>query len=110
MGASPAGQKHIVQGMDLTAQPWEFKGGDKYSGYTYNKRNGPASATAATNPVQQIARLQGMGVNTQEFFKQAKQAGVDPVQGVLGKSGPGLPSKKSKKSDKDKKKKKKKKS
>merc|ERR1712211_211740 len=81
------------------------------------KRNGPASATSVTHPVNQLERLAGQGLNPQDYFKNAKQAGMNPLEGVLQKkSGPGFPdtgkekkSKKMKKSKKDKKKKKNKK-
>merc|ERR1712118_87395 len=75
-------------------------------GYTYNKRNGPASAVAATNPVQQIGRLTGMGMNPQDFFKSAKATGTNPVDAILNRAGPDLPGKERKK-EKDKKSKKK---
>lgn len=105
--ATPEGQFQKVQGMDLKATPWVHKdaGSDGFTGYTYNKRNGPASAVASTNPVQQIGRLTGMGMNPQDFFKQAKQSGTNPVAAILNKSGPDLPGKEDRKKDKKSKKK-----
>jgi len=110
---TPMGAGLIVEGMDLKAQPWVTKPllGDK-GGYTYNKRNGAASAVASTDPVLQINRLSALGVNTQDFFKQAKATGVDVAEGVLQqRSGPDVPNgkaKKDKKKDKKKEKKRKK--
>mmetsp|Transcript_36980 Transcript_36980/g.50610 ORF Transcript_36980/g.50610 Transcript_36980/m.50610 type:complete len:170 (-) Transcript_36980:177-686(-) len=85
--ASPSGSGQIVGGMDLKAQPWNGKNSKDPTkgGYTYNKRNGPASAVAATDPTQQIDRLTGMGMNPQDFFKLAKATGLNPVQEVLKK-------------------------
>lgn len=108
--ATPMGAGLIVEGMDLKAKPWLPKelAGDR-GGYTYQKRNGPASAVAVTNPTEQIDRLSAMGVNPQDFFKQAKSKGLNPVEALLrAKSGPELPGRK-KKDKKSKKKRKKKK-
>merc|ERR1712228_1124344 len=109
-----AASVHIVDGIDLKAQPWE-KGKKVYEhGYTYNRKNGPASgAGSLTDPTAQIDRLVGHGVNTQDYMKQAKKLGMNPVAAVLRQeSGPGLPdgsgeqkSKKKKDKKKDKKKK-----
>merc|ERR1712083_889941 len=112
-----AASVHVVDGIDLKAQPWD-KGKKIYEhGYTYNRKNGPASgAGSLTDPTAQIDRLVGHGVNTQDYMKQAKKLGMNPVAAVLRQeSGPGLPDgspprdKKTKKK-KDKKKGKKKKS
>uniref|UniRef100_A0A7S2MS95 Uncharacterized protein n=1 Tax=Alexandrium andersonii TaxID=327968 RepID=A0A7S2MS95_9DINO len=104
--AAPTGNGQIVGGMDLKAQPWKSKEAP-VGGYTYNKRNGPASAVAATDPTQQIERLTGMGMNPQDFFKLAKSTGLNPVKDVLkSKSTVDLPTKKAQ-SGKEKKKKKK---
>jgi len=110
--ASPLGNGTIVEGMDLKAQPWLQKDnmGDK-GGYTYQKRNGAASATPSTHPTEQINRLAGQGVNPQDFFRLSKQSGLNPMEGVLRqRDGPGLPDMKKEEKKKDKKKKKKEKS
>merc|ERR1712232_1511474 len=111
MGASV----HVVDGIDLKAQPWDKNKKAYEHGYTYNRKNGPASgAGSLTDPTAQIDRLVGHGVNTQDYMKQAKRLGMNPVAAVLRQeSGPGLPDvdgkeKKSKKKN-DKKKDKKKK-
>merc|ERR1712083_571445 len=58
---------------------------------TYNRKNGPASG-AGLDPTAQIDRLVGHGVNTQDYMKQAKKLGMNPVAAVLRQeSGPGLP-------------------
>eukprot|EP00403_Amphidinium_massartii_P018284 CAMPEP_0178429824 /NCGR_PEP_ID=MMETSP0689_2-20121128/31004_1 /TAXON_ID=160604 /ORGANISM="Amphidinium massartii, Strain CS-259" /LENGTH=180 /DNA_ID=CAMNT_0020051663 /DNA_START=1 /DNA_END=539 /DNA_ORIENTATION=- len=102
---TPEGSGQIVEGMDLKATPWNAKPllGDK-AGYTYNKRNGPASATAQTEPIQQITRLTSLGVNPQDYLKQAKALGLNPAP-----AGPDLPDRKADKKDKKKDKKSKKK-
>mmetsp|Transcript_42806 Transcript_42806/g.118259 ORF Transcript_42806/g.118259 Transcript_42806/m.118259 type:complete len:202 (+) Transcript_42806:204-809(+) len=103
--ATPEGSGRIVGGMDLKATPWLSRGYE--NGYTYNKRNGPASMTAVTHPTSQIDRLAAMGMNPQDYFKQSKATGLNPVQDVLtSKSGPGMPGRE-KKDKKDKKGKKK---
>merc|ERR1711879_87282 len=103
-GQALLGQKHIVDGINLKAQPWMNKPTDTAGGYTYNKRNGAASLHSATDPVAQLERLKTLGANPQDYFKQAKQIGIDPADGVLkGKSGPDLPGRKEKKEKKDKK-------
>eukprot|EP00929_Paragymnodinium_shiwhaense_P013962 TRINITY_DN121817_c0_g1_i1.p1 TRINITY_DN121817_c0_g1~~TRINITY_DN121817_c0_g1_i1.p1 ORF type:complete len:273 (-),score=121.43 TRINITY_DN121817_c0_g1_i1:98-916(-) len=105
----------IVGGMDLKATPWAKKESDMPTGYTYNKRNGPAMLSDKTHPVAQLERLQGQGVDAQVFLRKAKEAGFNPADELLNRSaGPGLPGltekekKKKKKKSKDKKKKKKK--
>eukprot|EP00928_Gymnodinium_smaydae_P033751 TRINITY_DN24099_c0_g1_i1.p1 TRINITY_DN24099_c0_g1~~TRINITY_DN24099_c0_g1_i1.p1 ORF type:complete len:233 (+),score=73.60 TRINITY_DN24099_c0_g1_i1:190-888(+) len=84
------GSGRIVEGMDLKATPWIRR--DQQTGYTFNKRNGAASAAAVTNPHLQLERLVGLGVNTQDYMHQAKKTGMNPVAAVLkSESGPYLP-------------------
>merc|ERR1712146_522404 len=104
MGAGGAKPKN-PEGLDFKAKPWQNKG--LQMGYTYMKRNGPASASAVTHPVNQLERLVGQGLNPQDYFKNANQAGMNPLDGVLTKaSGPGFPDDEKEKKKKSKKKKK----
>ena len=71
---------HVVDGIDLKANPWD-KGKKVYeNGYTFNRKNGPASGNAGTDPNSQLDRLVGMGVNTQDYMIPRWKiiAGADP--------------------------------
>merc|ERR1712146_855491 len=71
--------------------------------------------TPETSPMAQIQRLTELGANPSDYFKQAKQSGLNPMESLLKttKMGPGMPGKgesaEEKKKKKDKKKKDKKK-
>merc|ERR1711874_415329 len=102
MGVHPAVVKmrmaqKVVPGkeerIDLKAQPWANRAQDFQHGYSYAKRNGLASvAGGRIDPIHQLDRLNGLGVDTATYFKQAKQIGMNPADGVLKKgAGPSFP-------------------
>merc|ERR1712046_62032 len=85
---------------------------------TYQRKNGLITSvgttnTAQTDPMAQLNRLTELGANPSDYFKQAKQIGINPAADVLKltKSGPDMPGRgdatqeKKKKSKKEKKKK-----
>jgi len=102
-GTDRMGDGQIVAGMDLKATPWIKK--EAQSGYTYNKRNGAASACSVTDVVPQLDRLKGHGMNPGDFFQQANTLGMDVMEGVTKRTvGPNFPDmSKGGKSKKDKK-------
>jgi len=121
--ATLAGRKHIVDGIDLKAEPWMKRAGEETKGYTYMRKNGLISSLgtctiAEVDPTKQIARISEMGgVDPSNYFKSATKSGINPLEDVLksAKAGPGMPTRgdaakdKKDKKKKDKKKEKKKK-
>merc|ERR1712129_217570 len=107
------GKGHVIDGMDLFAQPWMRKATDSSQGYTYLRKNGHIHSTgtgytAETNPINQLRRVTELGTNPCDYFKQAKDSGLlNPWDTVLKltKAGPGLPTKREKLKEKNNKKK-----
>jgi len=104
------GKGHVIDGMDLLAQPWMRKATDSSQGYTYLRKNGHIHSvgtryTEETAPVNQLRRVTELGMNPCDFFKQAKDSGlINPWETVLKleKSGPREPTKQEKLSEKNK--------
>merc|ERR1712032_773528 len=102
------GKGHVIDGMDLLAQPWMKKATDFNQGYTYLRKNGHIHSTGTrytseTDPTSQLKRLTELGTNPCDYFKQAKDSGLlNPWDTVLklSKSGPSLPTRKDKLKDK----------
>merc|ERR1712216_207382 len=96
--ATAQGQMHIVDGVNLKATPWMRKATDDTRGYTYQRKNGLITSvgtcnTSQTDPLAQLNRLTELGANPADYFKQAKQSGLNPAESILKmtKSGPDLP-------------------
>merc|ERR1711924_263904 len=86
-------------GLNFLAQPWMKKASDTQRGYTYQRKNGLITSngitnTAETAPLQQLEKIVAAGgVDPSNYFKQAKQLGMNPAEAALGmsKSGPSMP-------------------
>merc|ERR1712098_293576 len=80
-----AGSGQIIDGINLKATPWMKKASDHEKGYTYSRKNGlitsvGTSNTAQTAPLSQLTRLTELGANPSDYFKQAKQLGMNPAE------------------------------